>query len=87
MWYAPGPTFGYTLKKIDAHPWDTLLTMKEVLRLEPGSIEFTGPDAERHLEFWRQSQPEYFTAGKTPVFVHPHKVESEPRRPFRPWKD
>ena len=93
MWYAPGPTFGYTLKKIDDHPWSTLLTMKEIIRLEPGSIEFAGPDAERHREFWAKESPAYFTVGKTPVFlldttpIHPHTVEIQPRQPFKPFKD
>jgi hypothetical protein len=92
MWYAPGKNFGYTLKKIDDHPWNTLLTMREVVQLEPGSIEFTGPDAERHREFWLRENPGlFFTPGQKPVFVldttpvHPHSVETKPRQPYMPW--
>jgi hypothetical protein len=93
MWYAPGPSFGYTLKQIDDHPWSTLLTMKEVLRLDPGSIEFVGPDATSHVDYWSKETPQHFTAGKMPIFIldttpiHPHTVEIAPRQPFRPWKD
>lgn len=91
-WFAPGPNFGYTIKQIDDHPWQTLITMKEVVRLEPGSLEFIGPDVDRHVAYWREHKPELFEVGKKPVFVldttpvHPHQVEAEPRRPFQPWK-
>ena len=91
QWYLPGPNFGYTLVQIDAHPWKTLLTMKEVIKLEPGSLEFTGPDAKEHRNHWMEHHPHLFEAGRKPVFildvtlVHPHSVEAEPRRPFRPW--
>jgi hypothetical protein len=91
-YYLPGPHFGYTLRQIGNHPWNTLITMKEVLRLEPGSLEFTGPSATEHQKFWMQSNPELFTAGRQPVFVldtkvvHPHSVEVAPRQPFQPWK-
>jgi hypothetical protein len=90
-YYLPGPHFGYTLTRIDDHPWNTLLTMKEVVRLEPGSLEFIGPSALDHHKFWLQSNPELFVKGRKPVFqldtkvVHPHKVETQPRRPFEPW--
>ena len=90
-WYLPGPNFGYTLAKIDDHPWKYLLTMKEVLKLDPGSLAFTGPDAKSHRNYWREHHPELFVEGKGPVFeldttpVHPHSVEVEPRKPFRPW--
>lgn len=90
-WYAPGPNFGYTIKKIDDHPWQTLITMKEIIRLEPGSLEFIGPDAERHRVYWREQKPELMSEGRKPVFVldttpvHPHTVESAPRQPFKPW--
>ncbi len=35
-WFLPGPNFGFTLTQIDDHPWKTLLTMKEVMKLDPG---------------------------------------------------
>ncbi|NJK93309.1 MAG: hypothetical protein HC904_16765 [Blastochloris sp.] len=91
-WFVPSPQFGYTLTRIDEHPWNTLLTMKEVLRLEPGSIEFTGPHATGHDTYWREHLPHLFTKDLKPVMVldtspiHPHAVETEPRRPFRHWK-
>ncbi len=91
-WFAPGPHFGYTLKRIDDHPWQTLITMKEIVRLEPGSLEFTGPAAGLHQSYWRERLPELIAPGRKPVFVldttpvHPHAVESAPRRPFEPWK-
>jgi hypothetical protein len=93
LWFAPGPNFGYKLVRIDDHPWDTLITMKEILRLEPGSLEFTGPAAAEHLAYWQHHLPDKLGTGLKPVFVldttpvHPHRVESEPRRPFRPWND
>ncbi len=40
-----------------------------------------------------EHSPQHFEEGKQPVFqldttpIHPHAVEAEPRRPFRPWKD
>ncbi len=92
-WWQPGPEFGYTLRYIDEHPWDTLMTMKEVLHLEPGSIEFLGIEAEAHRKYWLQHHPELVETGRAPIFrlettpVHPHKVESEPRSPFKPYKD
>ncbi|MDE1171459.1 MAG: hypothetical protein PW734_09675 [Verrucomicrobium sp.] len=92
MWYLPGPNFGYTLIRIDAHPWKTLLTMKEVLKLDPGSLLFTGADAKTHRNYWLERHPELFEENRSPVFeldttpVHPHSVESAPRRPFQPWK-
>jgi hypothetical protein len=92
LYYLPGYHFGYTIVGIDDHPWNTLITMKEILRLEPGSLVFVGPSAEQHQLWWQQEKPELFVAGKKPVFtidtkiIHPHQVESEPRRPFVPWK-
>lgn len=93
-WFLPNPNFGYTITAIDDHPWNTLITMREIVRLEPGSIRFTGPNAEKHREFWAASLPELFVEeGKKPVFtvdstgIHPHRVESEPRTPFKPWKE
>jgi hypothetical protein len=91
-WFQPGPDFGYTLRAVDEHPWNTLLTMKEVLKLEPGSLRFQGPNAEGHRLFWKESLPGLVESGGKPVFVldttgvHPHRVESEPRKPFQPWK-
>ena len=91
MWYAPGPDFGYRVVEIDGHPWNYLLTMKELVRLEPGSIEFQGPAAGEHTAYWQAENPELFHAGRAPVFkvdtapVHPHSVESKPKRPFQPW--
>lgn len=94
MWWAPGPNFGYKIKAIDDHPWDTLITMKEILKLQPGSIQFIGEDAARHTRFWSQELPHLFNdPPQSPVFVldtqliHPHKVESEPRKPFKPFND
>lgn len=92
-WFLPGPTFGYRLVRIDDHPWDTLITMKEILRLQPGSLRFVGPDAKRHEEFWRKELPQLLESDARPVFeldtrpIHPHLVESAPRQPFRPYKD
>jgi hypothetical protein len=92
-WFVPSPHFGYTMTRIDEHPWNTLLTMKEVVQLEPGSLEFTGPHATGHCEYWESRFPELFESGKKPVMVldtnpiHPHAVEVEPRKPFRPWKE
>jgi hypothetical protein len=92
-WFLPGPNFGYTLTQIDDHPWKTLLTMKEVIKLEPGSLVFTGEEAKTHRNYWLEHAPQLFEDGKKPVFqldttpVHPHSVEVEPRRPFQPWKD
>jgi hypothetical protein len=91
VWFQPGPDFGYTLKAVDEHPWNTLLTMKEVLQLDPGSLQFIGPQAEAHSDYWKEKLPELAAEGRRPIFVldtqavHPHKVESEPRRPFKPW--
>jgi hypothetical protein len=93
LWYLPGPNFGYTLTKIDEHPWKTLLTMKEIIKLEPGSIVFTGADAKTHRNYWLEHRPEFFQADRKPVFevdttpVHPHSVEIAPRKPFKPWND
>jgi hypothetical protein len=91
-WMAPGYNYGYTITRIDEHPWNTLITMKEVLRLDPGSLVFTGPDSERHTAFWKDELPQFASSGVKPVFeldctlIHPHRVESEPRQPFEPWK-
>jgi hypothetical protein len=93
QWFLPGPNFGYTLTRIDEHPWQTLLTMKEIVKLEPGSLVFTGAEAKAHRNHWLEHYPHYFEDGRKPVFeldttpVHPHSVEVEPRRPFQPWKD
>ncbi|MEM1058246.1 MAG: hypothetical protein AAGK14_03280 [Verrucomicrobiota bacterium] len=93
MWFAPGPSFGYTVREIDGHPWNYLLTMKELCQLEPGTIRFTGEAAASHIEYWKQHHPEFFPEVETaPVFVvdttpvHPRTAEQEPRRPFAPWK-
>lgn len=91
MLYRPGPNFGYRVVEIDGHPWDYLLTMKELVQLEPGSIVFTGPAAEEHESYWKEERPDLFHAGKDPVFkvdtlpVNPHSVETKPKRPFQPW--
>jgi|GEM_PF-963019 len=93
FWFQPGPSFGYKLTKIDGHPWNTIVTMKEVVKLDPGSLVFTGPHAAGHERYWRKECPGLFGEGKAPVFeldttpIHPHKVESEPRKPFEPYKD
>ncbi len=94
MWFQPGPSFGYTIREIDGHPWNYLLSMKELRQLEPGTIRFTGPNAEEHTAYWKAQHPEFFPEKETaPLFivdtvpVHPHQVESEPRRPFAPWKE
>lgn len=91
-WFLPGPSFGYVLKQIDEHPWDTIITMKEVLKLQPGSIRFIGPVADQHRDHWKPIHPDLIETETKPVFVldtapiHPHTVESEPKRPFKPWK-
>jgi hypothetical protein len=65
--------------------------MKEILRLEPGSLVFVGPDAEMHERYWRESEKGLFESGKKPVFqidvtpIHPHVVETKPRTPFKPY--
>jgi hypothetical protein len=93
FWFQPGPSFGYTLTRIGEHPWNTLITMKEVLRLDPGSLVFTGPHAEGHARYWRAELPQLFDKGRAPEFeldtspIHPHVVESTPRKPFEPYKD
>jgi len=92
-WFVPSPHFGYTLKRIDDHPWNTLLTMKEVVQLEPGSLEFVGPHADGHTGYWKEKLPDFFELNKKPVMVldtspiNPHAVEVEPRKPFRHWKE
>lgn len=92
LWILPSPHFGYVITQIDDHPWNTLITMKEILLLEPGSLHFHGPNADAHREYWRKLHPHLIEGEQKPVFqldttgVHPHKVESEPRRPFQPWK-
>lgn len=92
MWYRPGPNFGYTIVEIDGHPWRYLLTMKELVRLEPGAVRFTGPGAAEHEAYWKREMPELFLQPeRKPLFVvdtsvvHPHRVESQPRKPFQPW--
>jgi hypothetical protein len=91
--FLPGPNYGYRIVKIDDHPWNALVTMKEILRLDPGTIRFVGPGAERHENFWKDLHPQLFGGETLPVFeidvttVHPHAVEIEPRRPFQAWKD
>ncbi|HSI84763.1 MAG: hypothetical protein ACAI35_26150 [Candidatus Methylacidiphilales bacterium] len=94
--FLPGPNYGYRIVKIGDHPWNALVTMKEIMRLDPGIIRFVGPGAERHEAYWKDSMPQLFdaeVAPKGPVFeidvttVHPHAVEIEPRRPFQAWKD
>jgi hypothetical protein len=91
-WFNPGPSFGYVLKQIDDHPWDTIITMKEVLKLQPGSIRFVGPVAGQHRDYWKPLQPGLIETGVAPVFVldtapiHPRTVENKPRKPFEPWK-
>lgn len=93
LWFQPGYNFGYTLKAIDEHPWQTLITMKEILKLEPGSIEFMGQGCEAHQEFWLKELPAKISTGVKPIFmvdttpVHPHSVESKPRKPFEPYVD
>jgi len=93
FWFQPGPSFGYTLKRIGEHPWNTILTMKEVVKLDPGSLVFTGPHADGHTRYWKENTPHLFAEGREPVFeldttpIHPHKVEVEPRKPFEPYKD
>jgi hypothetical protein len=93
LWFQPGLSFGYTLRRIGDHPWNTLLTMKEVLKLEPGYLTFTGPHAAGHERYWRQHLPHIFESGREPVFeldtspIHPHIVETRPRKPFEPYKD
>ena len=41
-WLNPGPNYGYRITQIDEHPWNTLITMKEIRRLDPGSMVFVG---------------------------------------------
>lgn len=90
-WLQPGPNCGYTLVRIDDHPWKTLLTMKEVLQLEPGSLVFSGPSKEWHDAYWKPRHPELFENDRKPVFeldttpIHPHVAESKPRQPFKPY--
>lgn len=90
-WLNPGPNYGYRLVKIDDHPWNTLITMKEILKLDPGSFEFVGDECQSHENFWRKESPHFFEKGKKPVFqidstpIHPHVVETRPRTPFKPY--
>jgi hypothetical protein len=92
-WFVPSPHFGYTLTRIDEHPWNALLTMKEVVQLEPGSLEFTGEYARGHRDYWKERFPGLFQEGQQPVMVldtspiHPHSVEVKPRTPFKPWEE
>ncbi|MES2308975.1 MAG: hypothetical protein V4507_08955 [Verrucomicrobiota bacterium] len=90
-WLSPGPHYGYRITQIDEHPWNTLITMKEILKLDPGSLVFVGPDAELHERYWKGSAHGLFDTGKKPVFqidvtpIHPHVVETKPRTPFKPY--
>jgi hypothetical protein len=92
-WFTPGPSFGYIIREIDGHPWQALVTMKEILKLEPASIEFLGPNAQHHIEYWKSSIPHLLNTKTPPHFkldttpIHPHQVEVEPRKPFQPWKE
>ncbi len=90
-WLNPGPNYGYRITQIDEHPWNTLITMKEILRLEPGSMTFVGSESEIHERYWREAEPQLFELGKKPIFqidvtpIHPHVVETKPRTPFKPY--
>ena len=90
-YFLPGYRFVYTLVEVDGHPWSTLLTMAQIEQLEPGTVRFVGEAAAEHENFWRQKNPRLFHNPEGPIFVldtkvvHPHRVESAPRRPFLPW--
>lgn len=90
-WIQPGWSYGYRLTQLDDHPWNTLITMKEILKLDPGSLVFTGDESAAHENYWRRELPNLFEVGKKPIMqldatpIHPHVVESKPRTPFKPY--
>lgn len=90
-YFLPSYRFVYTLIQIDDHPWHTHLTMSEIEKLDPGFVRFVGQAAEEHEKYWRAKNPALFREERGPIFVldtkiiHPHWIESSPRRPFLPW--